>query len=87
MIRGKYQGIIGGVVALGYAIGPIIGGALAQKVSWRVSTEHFFSIVLRILTSTFQVVLLDQHTDVFLCSLRRDICTSSETRRGQHQKV
>ncbi|KAF5374635.1 hypothetical protein D9615_008917 [Tricholomella constricta] len=33
--RGKYQGIIGGAVALGYAIGPVIGGALSQKVSWR----------------------------------------------------
>ncbi|KAF7353979.1 MFS drug transporter [Mycena venus] len=33
--RGKYQGIIGGVVAIGYAIGPVIGGALAQKVGWR----------------------------------------------------
>ncbi|KAJ8490086.1 hypothetical protein ONZ45_g13337 [Pleurotus djamor] len=33
--RGKYQGIVGGVVALGYGIGPLIGGALAEKVSWR----------------------------------------------------
>ncbi|KAF8878955.1 major facilitator superfamily domain-containing protein [Infundibulicybe gibba] len=33
--RGKYQGIIGGVNALGYAAGPLIGGALVQKVSWR----------------------------------------------------
>ncbi|KDR68867.1 hypothetical protein GALMADRAFT_256378 [Galerina marginata CBS 339.88] len=33
--RGKYQGIIGGVIALGYTIGPIIGGALSQKVSWK----------------------------------------------------
>ncbi|KAJ7032041.1 major facilitator superfamily domain-containing protein [Mycena alexandri] len=35
--RGKYQGIIGGgeLVAIGYAIGPVIGGALAQKVGWR----------------------------------------------------
>ncbi|KAJ8074511.1 hypothetical protein PM082_015412 [Marasmius tenuissimus] len=33
--RGKYQGIMGGVVAIGYTIGPILGGALVQKVSWR----------------------------------------------------
>ncbi|KAF7326111.1 MFS drug transporter [Mycena kentingensis (nom. inval.)] len=35
--RGKYQGIIGGgeLVAIGYAIGPVIGGALAQSVGWR----------------------------------------------------
>ncbi|KAF9475914.1 MFS general substrate transporter [Pholiota conissans] len=33
--RGKYQGIMGSVVAVGYAIGPVIGGALAQKVTWR----------------------------------------------------
>ncbi|KAI0077210.1 MFS general substrate transporter [Panus rudis PR-1116 ss-1] len=33
--RGKYQGIIGGVVALGFAIGPLMGGALAEKVSWK----------------------------------------------------
>ncbi|EJC99877.1 MFS general substrate transporter [Fomitiporia mediterranea MF3/22] len=33
--RGKYQGIIGVVVALGYGVGPLIGGALSEKVSWR----------------------------------------------------
>ncbi|CCM02944.1 uncharacterized protein FIBRA_05059 [Fibroporia radiculosa] len=33
--RGKYQGIIGVVVAFGFAIGPLIGGALSEKVSWR----------------------------------------------------
>ncbi|KIJ39865.1 hypothetical protein M422DRAFT_174487 [Sphaerobolus stellatus SS14] len=33
--RGKYQGIIGGFVAFGYAVGPLIGGALAEKVTWR----------------------------------------------------
>ncbi|KAJ7154928.1 MFS general substrate transporter [Mycena crocata] len=32
--RGKYQGIIGGVIGVGYAIGPPIGGALAQRVGW-----------------------------------------------------
>ncbi|KAG7091549.1 hypothetical protein E1B28_010578 [Marasmius oreades] len=32
--RGKYQGIIGFVVAAGYTVGPILGGALVQKASW-----------------------------------------------------
>lgn len=35
--RGKYIGIIGGVISLGYALGPLIGGALSEKASWRVS--------------------------------------------------
>lgn len=39
--RGKYQGIIGVVVAFGFAIGPFMGGALAEKVSWRVCTPFF----------------------------------------------
>ncbi|KAK7691326.1 hypothetical protein QCA50_004720 [Cerrena zonata] len=33
--RGKYQGIIGGFSALGFGVGPLIGGALAEKVSWK----------------------------------------------------
>ncbi|KAF8539074.1 MFS drug transporter [Trichophaea hybrida] len=35
--RGKYQGILGAVVALSYGIGPVVGGALASqsKNSWR----------------------------------------------------
>ncbi|TFY63560.1 hypothetical protein EVG20_g6268 [Dentipellis fragilis] len=33
--RGKYQGIIGVVIALGFGIGPLIGGVLSEKVSWR----------------------------------------------------
>ncbi|KAJ3550297.1 hypothetical protein NM688_g5094 [Phlebia brevispora] len=33
--RGKYQGIIGGVISFGYALGPLIGGLLSQKASWR----------------------------------------------------
>ncbi|GAW02960.1 MFS general substrate transporter [Lentinula edodes] len=33
--RGKFIGYAGAVTAAGYTIGPIIGGALAQHVSWR----------------------------------------------------
>ncbi|KAI3030180.1 transcriptional regulator family: Fungal Specific TF [Aspergillus niger] len=33
--RGKYQGIIGIVVAAGTALGPLIGGLFTEKISWR----------------------------------------------------
>lgn len=35
--RGKYQGILGSVVALAHGIGPIVGGALASSSTqgWR----------------------------------------------------
>jgi MFS family permease len=33
--RGAYFGIIGGVWALASSLGPVVGGALTQKASWR----------------------------------------------------
>ncbi|CAO1627955.1 unnamed protein product [Parajaminaea phylloscopi] len=33
--RGKYQGMLGAFVVLGNGLGPLIGGLLAQKASWR----------------------------------------------------
>ncbi|KAJ7479526.1 major facilitator superfamily domain-containing protein [Mycena latifolia] len=33
--RGKYVGTIGGVIGVGYAIGPPLGGALSQHVGWQ----------------------------------------------------
>lgn len=33
--RGKYQGILGSFMVLGNGLGPVLGGVLAQKASWR----------------------------------------------------
>lgn len=33
--RAKYQGLLGISIALGSGIGPLIGGSLAEKASWR----------------------------------------------------
>jgi Na+/melibiose symporter-like transporter len=33
--RGAYYGMVGGVWALASALGPLVGGAFTQKVSWR----------------------------------------------------
>ncbi|KAL1887408.1 hypothetical protein Sste5346_010249 [Sporothrix stenoceras] len=33
--RGFYQGMLGGVVALANSMGPLVGGAFSEKVSWR----------------------------------------------------
>ncbi|KAF9238668.1 major facilitator superfamily domain-containing protein [Melanogaster broomeanus] len=34
--RSKYQGVVAGFASLGYLVGPPIGGALSEIVSWRV---------------------------------------------------
>lgn len=33
--RGKYNGFIGSMVALGNGLGPLVGGILTEKASWR----------------------------------------------------
>ncbi len=42
--RGKYQGILGGVVALSNSVGPILGGVFTEKVSWRWCFVSFFPL-------------------------------------------
>ena len=33
--RGKYQGVLGGVVALANSVGPILGGTFTETIGWR----------------------------------------------------
>ncbi|KAF1949097.1 hypothetical protein CC80DRAFT_510851 [Byssothecium circinans] len=58
--RGVYFGVIGGVWALASSLGPIVGGALTQKVSWR----WCFYLNLPLDGAAFLIILfvLDLHT-------------------------
>ncbi|KAI9892367.1 MAG: hypothetical protein M1814_001569 [Vezdaea aestivalis] len=51
--RGTYYGMIGGVWALASALGPVVGGALTYKVSWR----WCFYINLPITAVAFVIIL------------------------------
>lgn len=74
--RGKYQGIIGVVVAFGYGIGPLIGGALSEKVSWRVCC---FTLLRPFLSDHYTiVVLLDYDTNIPLWDYCRHVYLTAE---------
>jgi predicted MFS family arabinose efflux permease len=42
--RGMYFGMIGGVWALASSLGPVVGGAFTQKVSWRYVIHYLIAI-------------------------------------------
>lgn len=65
--RGKYQGIIGAVVAFGYAVGPLMGGFMAQRVSWRVCSLSPPTLTLA--HSPHVVVFLDHNPRISPCNL------------------
>ncbi|KAJ3714748.1 MFS general substrate transporter [Lentinula raphanica] len=54
--RGKFMGYAGAVTATGYTIGPIIGGALAQHVTWRWS--FWITLPVALLASVAIIFLL-----------------------------
>lgn len=58
--RGAYFGMIGGVWALASSLGPVVGGLLTQKVTWRWT----FYINLPLDAAAFLIILvvLDLHT-------------------------
>lgn len=46
--RAKYQSLLGISIALGSGVGPLIGGALSEKASWRWA--FWFTVPLNVLT-------------------------------------
>ncbi|KAF2662752.1 hypothetical protein K491DRAFT_616380 [Lophiostoma macrostomum CBS 122681] len=58
--RGAYFGIIGGVWALASSLGPIVGGVLTQKVSWRWC--FYINLPLDGLAFVILFFVLDVHT-------------------------
>ncbi|KAH9487281.1 MFS transporter M2 [Psilocybe cubensis] len=54
--RAKYQGLLGISIALGSGIGPLIGGSLAEKASWRWT--FWFTVPLTLCTILVIGILL-----------------------------
>jgi MFS family permease len=42
-LRGEWFGLLGGMYAIGTVLGPVIGGAFAQHVTWVGSVVSFLS--------------------------------------------
>ncbi|ORY25555.1 major facilitator superfamily domain-containing protein [Naematelia encephala] len=63
--RGKYQGILGGIVAAANSAGPLLGGVLSEKLTWRWCFYINLPLtVLSILVVTFLLPLKRVHGGV-----------------------
>ncbi|PIA17428.1 MFS general substrate transporter [Coemansia reversa NRRL 1564] len=54
--RGQYMGILGAVFGLGTTIGPLVGGLVADKWTWRIS--FYLNVPLVCLALTFLMLVL-----------------------------
>lgn len=58
--RGKYQGYLETLIALGNGVGPIIGGAFSENVSWR--WNFWLLVILTAFVTVVVVVMLPKST-------------------------
>ena len=87
-IRGKYIGYVGVFLAFGQGVGPLLGGALTEKISWRVSLVMLINVqrALIITYHSFQtrvlVVFLDNSSTGACGNLRSYVTTAVKESRG-----
>ena len=54
--RGKYNGFIGSMVALGNGLGPLIGGALTEKASWKWTFWFIVPLIVAVMVALILVL-------------------------------
>jgi len=74
--RGAYYGIIGGVWAIASSLGPIVGGAFTEKVTWRWYVIGPCSITALALTfcEAIQLTNIPGASTLIVCILRLCVC-------------
>lgn len=55
--RGRYNGFIGAMNAFGNGLGPLVGGALTQKASWRWCFWFIVPLIVTAMVVIWLVVL------------------------------
>ena len=87
-VRGKYIGYVGVFLAFGQGVGPLLGGALTEKVSWRVSVVILINVQCALIISyrfsktRISVVFLDYSSISARGNLRSYVTTAVKESRG-----